>query len=96
MHCSLAFKNSLIVKEVNLHKSGLTVGQYYICKRYSYVLNSYNKVRIFNKLASTNTGTSEYLILAILMSSWSAGEHMLRPMGSIFFNAATIREVCTE
>lgn len=41
-------------------------------------------------------GTSEYLVLARLMSSWSAGEHMLRPMGSIFFKAATIREVCTE
>lgn len=44
----------------------------------------------------THHSTSEYLILARLMSSWSAGEHILRPMGSIFFNAATIREVCTE
>lgn len=43
-----------------------------------------------------STSTSEYLILARLMSSWSAGEHILRPMGSIFFSAATIREVCTE
>lgn len=40
--------------------------------------------------------TKEYLILAKLISSWSAGEHILRPMGSIFFKAATMSEVCTE
>lgn len=40
--------------------------------------------------------TKEYLILAKLTSSWSAGEHMLRPMGSIFFRAATMSDVCTE
>lgn len=46
--------------------------------------------------AAACDATKEYLILAKLTSSWSAGEHMLRPMGSIFFRAATMSDVCTE
>lgn len=40
--------------------------------------------------------TRLYRILAREMSSWSPGVHMLRPMGSIFFRAATIRDVWME
>lgn len=40
--------------------------------------------------------TRLYLVLANEMSSWSPGVHILRPMGSIFLRAATIKEVWTE